>query len=172
MPTGFKARVQRLGKRHSLGSFSTRAEADAAEEMFARVFDTLVPPPPGTRWQSTRQRTADERFWELVEKDPEPDGCWVWSGALQNKGYGRFNVDEQHQLSAHLYLNPNPDPEHLEADHICHNRDLSCPGGPCRHRRCVRPSHVRFVSRSENVLARQTRLRRLISARRAALNRS
>lgn len=39
----------------------------------------------------------------------------------------------------------------LDLDHECHNRDLTCPGGPsCLHRRCVNPAHLRPATRQVN----------------------
>ena len=31
-----------------------------------------------------------ERFWSHVVKGPDPDSCWLWTGAVADDGYGRF----------------------------------------------------------------------------------
>lgn len=31
-----------------------------------------------------------ERFWSHVVKGPDPDDCWIWTGAISDDGYGRF----------------------------------------------------------------------------------
>lgn len=39
----------------------------------------------------TRDRDADaERLWRYVVKGPDPDDCWIWTGAVGDDGYGRF----------------------------------------------------------------------------------
>ena len=42
-------------------------------------------------------------------------------------------------------------PEGLVIDHLCHNRDSSCPGArACMHRRCVNPDHLEPTTIEEN----------------------
>lgn len=44
-------------------------------------------------------------------------------------------------------------PEGYEIDHICHNEAVArgeCKGGPCQHRACINPEHMRAVTKSEN----------------------
>src|SRR5581483_10128599 len=43
--------------------------------------------------------TAEERFWEKVDKDgPAPDyapqlgPCWIWTAGRNPRGYGRFSL--------------------------------------------------------------------------------
>ncbi|HEV7950540.1 MAG TPA: hypothetical protein VGP24_12305 [Glaciihabitans sp.] len=35
-------------------------------------------------------RSESDRFWSHVVKGPEPDDCWIWTGAISDDGYGRF----------------------------------------------------------------------------------
>lgn len=47
------------------------------------------------------QLTADEtdRFWSHIVKGPRETDCWVWIGAVEDDGYGRFWVQPRlHQL--------------------------------------------------------------------------
>lgn len=92
-----------------------------------------------------------ERFWFQVDK---ADGCWNWTGYINDHGYGRprFRVDGKsyflraHRLAYEFLVGPIPDGLHL--DHICHNR------------RCVNPDHLRPVNNKqnhENLLGAQTR---------------
>jgi hypothetical protein len=93
------------------------------------------------------------RFWRNVEA--MPNGCWLWTGRLDKKGYGIVTVEgkriKPHRFSYELLIGPFP--EDLYPDHTCHNQDISCPGGPeCLHRRCVNPGHLEPVTRATNVM--------------------
>jgi hypothetical protein len=80
------------------------------------------------------------------------DGCWIWTGALSNNGYGQFRQSGRtrsaHRVAHEMYIGPIPDG--LTIDHTCHNADESCDGGSCRHRRCVNPEHLEAVAQGEN----------------------
>lgn len=82
------------------------------------------------------------------------DGCWVWTGAVSNKGYGQFcssgRTRSAHRVAYELYVGPIPAGHQI--DHTCHNTDADCPGGLCRHRRCVNPAHLEPVTQSANML--------------------
>ena len=41
------------------------------------------------------------RFWSYVDKDSSPDGCWLWTGSVSRRGYGKFTG---HQYVAHRAL--------------------------------------------------------------------
>lgn len=92
------------------------------------------------------------RFWSYVTKT---EGCWLWTGKIEATGYGRF-WDGQSSVGAHRFsyeLLVGPIPDGLTLDHLCHNRDPSCPNGSaCLHRRCVRPGHLEPATRQENNL--------------------
>lgn len=80
--------------------------------------------------------TAD-RFWAKVEKT---DTCWLWTGALNSRGYGCFAVGGVSQLAhrvSYQALN-GAIPDGLTIDHLC------C----VKH--CVRPSHLEAVTLREN----------------------
>lgn len=66
------------------------------------------------------------------------DNCWLWTGALNKDGYGRFGT-----TSAHRYSYENFKGKlviGMEVDHLC------------RVRNCVRPSHLEQVTKSINRL--------------------
>jgi len=83
------------------------------------------------------------RFWAKVEKGRR---CWLWRGHVDEKGYGRFDWNDQHGY-AHRFSWEVANGEALppltaggmEIDHLCHNRQ------------CVRPGHLQLVPRRENV---------------------
>jgi hypothetical protein len=80
-----------------------------------------------------------DRFWEKVATEPNT-GCWLWTGAWINTGYGWFKTDEStrlaHRVSYIHYVGEIP--EGMDLDHLC------------RVRCCVNPQHLEPVSRSEN----------------------
>lgn len=81
-----------------------------------------------------------------------PGGCWLWAGYCDPKGYGRTSSGWKlvHRVVFSVLVGPIP--EGFELDHVCHNRDLTCPGDvTCIHRRCCNPAHLEPVSREENI---------------------
>jgi hypothetical protein len=100
---------------------------------------------------------AEQRLWSRVDKHgPIPDArpdlgpCWLWTGSLNNSGYGSLQVGDR-ALGAHVFayqLMVGPIPKGLEPDHLCFVR------------RCVNPGHLEPVTRREN-------LRRAVAAGRA-----
>jgi hypothetical protein len=82
---------------------------------------------------------SEERFFAKVEKT---DTCWLWTGAKNQDGYGRFRLDGR-KVQAHRFayeLLVDPIPEGLELDHTC------------RVRHCVRPDHLEPVTHRENIV--------------------
>lgn len=88
-----------------------------------------------------------ERLLAKVDiPDHAPDTCWLWQGAVDPNGYGRFYFQGR-MLGAHRVayqlLAGGVDGE-LDLDHLCRNRG------------CVRPSHLEPVTRRENLLRGDT----------------
>ena len=81
-----------------------------------------------------------ERFWAKVSV--QMDGCWVWTGALNQCGYGNFKHPFSklaHRVSYRM-LRGSIDAG-LVLDHLC------------RVRSCVNPEHLRAVTHADNMLA-------------------
>ena len=89
--------------------------------------------------------TPEVRFWLKVDKNG-PNGCWLWTAALDRDGYGVFDIDrKQVRASRFAYkVLVNPIPEGLTIDHLC------------RIRACVNPRHLEPVSNRENGLRGNT----------------
>lgn len=70
--------------------------------------------------------------------------CWEWRGSRTQGGYGQFYTDDSYAPKyAHRYayeMAHGPIPDGMHVDHLC------------RHRWCVRPSHLEIVTPHENAL--------------------
>lgn len=95
----------------------------------------------------------DPRFWARVDKESDPEGCWLWTGRL-DKGYGIFARIPAHRWLFKVMGRELPDGWHV--GHVCHDRAYAagtCPGGECKHRACVRPEHMAAQTPGQNALA-------------------
>lgn len=86
------------------------------------------------------------------------DGCWMFTGATNSRGYSQVCSGRKsksilgHQLAVMVRGDVVPDAHNI--DHRCHN-SASCEAGRhCPHRRCVNPSHLRVVPAVENTRRR------------------
>ena len=95
-------------------------------------------------------RPEADRFWARVDRAgpvpghrPELGQCWLWAGATDRCGYGKFSPARGHCWKAHRWAYVHlvgPIPWGLELDHLC------------RVRRCVNPAHLEPVTGRENRL--------------------
>jgi hypothetical protein len=79
-----------------------------------------------------------ERFWSKVNKT---DNCWIWTGCLNEHGYGQFRFNgktsKAHRVS--YILSFGKIDNNLVIDHLCKNT------------KCVNPEHLELVTQGENV---------------------
>jgi hypothetical protein len=91
--------------------------------------------------KEAQRAAAIDRFWTMVDVPDDPLRCWIWTGARDAKGYGRFNlvgsVVYTHRLAYELCLGPIR--SGLTLDHLC------------RTPPCLNPVHLDPVSIAENV---------------------
>lgn len=85
--------------------------------------------------------SLESRFWSKVAKS---EGCWVWLGTPDSKGYGRIRfggagskIARAHRVS--WQINRGPIPQGLVIDHLCGVR------------LCVNPDHLEPVTQKENL---------------------
>jgi hypothetical protein len=81
-----------------------------------------------------------ERFWSKVDRQG-PTDCWLWTGALNDSGYGAIWDGERlvyaHRLS--WLFQGGKLPARFQLDHLC------------RTRACVNPAHLELVTHKANV---------------------
>lgn len=78
------------------------------------------------------------------------NGCLIWTGLLDESGYGRIGYQGKTSVGVHrvAYLEwVGLIPDEMQIDHVCHTRDTDCPGGTsCPHRACIEPTHAADVT--------------------------
>jgi hypothetical protein len=92
---------------------------------------------PGVRDRLLSRCIKEYRGYEV---DNEPSACLIWTGEKDKYGYGKIKSDGRY-IQAHHALKGRP-PVGFETDHLCKQRD------------CVRPLHLEFVTRQENLRRR------------------
>jgi hypothetical protein len=92
----------------------------------------------------------EDRFWKYVDQSSQPDACWLWTGSVDENGYGHVGVDghtvRSHRISWELAHGPVPDKMH-----VLHN----CPTGD--DPACVNPAHLWLGTHTENMRDRSTK---------------
>lgn len=80
-----------------------------------------------------------DRFALKVDKEA-PNGCWEWTGAVNENGYGVFSVGGRSKRAHRIAweLTNGPIPEGMVIDHRCSNT------------RCVNVAHLRVVTQGQN----------------------
>lgn len=80
-------------------------------------------------------------FWMNVDRSGGPEGCWPWTGYLED-GYGRFFFEERMVGAHELAVTFTTGERRLPQLDTCH----SCGNPPC-----CNPRHLRFDTRKSNV---------------------
>ena len=93
-------------------------------------------PLPERRWQARLSVLLRLIFRRCVVGT-----CWIWTGQLDKRGYGRLHTEARrkqfvHNVSYRTFIGPLPDG--MEPDHLC------------RTPACFNPEHLEAVSQPEN----------------------
>lgn len=88
------------------------------------------------------------RFWSRVHKPPAANACWTWTGRVNDKGYGMFDVKRKPQFVHRIsFTLAKGEPENLVLHH-------------CDNPPCLRPDHLYDGTQKQNMADRELRHRR------------
>lgn len=74
-----------------------------------------------------------KRFFQKVAKEPGENGCWLWTAAKNNRGYGRFGIGSSRTVLAHRFAFALEHGRIGASELCCHTCDVKA---------CVRASHL------------------------------
>src|SRR4051812_24697905 len=93
-----------------------------------------------------KQTPIESRIWDRIAKT---DSCWIWTGGLDSKGYGRVTESlpdgkrKWHGVHRVVYeLIKGPIPEGMVLDHV---KEV------CGNTACCNPDHLEPVTQRENL---------------------
>lgn len=92
-------------------------------------------------WANPAKRDPFAALGDKIE--PQPDGCWYWTGGVSEHGYGMTSYvpgtlnNRAHRVVYTILVGPIPEDHHLHHE--------------CRVRHCVNPAHLTPLTPSEHM---------------------
>lgn len=93
-----------------------------------------------TRGPYKRTRTLEQRFMAFVSPEPN-SGCWLWTGAIDSRGYGQIRIDGDNVRATKVALEIAGRPK-ADGMYACHTCDVPL---------CVNPDHLFEGTQSQNL---------------------
>jgi hypothetical protein len=110
--------------------------------------DAIDQPGLGRIIARRKPRPLTARLWSRVDMSAGPEGCWLWQGSVNDRGYGQIRAEPvgnairgikttTHRAAWTLTHGPIP-----EGMGVCHR---------CDNPRCANPSHLWLGTHTENL---------------------
>lgn len=86
--------------------------------------------------------SPEKRMWSKINKNG-PNGCWLWTAAVNSWGYGAFSIGGRRMVAVHRYIYQKHIGRVLTPKQFCLHK--------CDTPRCVNPDHLYVGDGNQNM---------------------